>query len=177
MSGTIEVTASLENVGNPTVPLSAFGARRMEFTLDGAPLLTDFEDPWTFQLPTTYFADGTYTLALQATLRDGFTDSPNHVTAPVSITLTFDNGIEAVPPTGAFQPTSGRPTAEGSPFVLAATGDGPSGEFEATAGSDLIHAWDPNMFLFLGDVNEDGTRRNSSTGMGPRTPCGGASGT
>jgi tetratricopeptide (TPR) repeat protein len=158
VSGTVDVSATLDNVGTPTSPLSAFGARRMIFTLDGQPLLTDYDAPFTFRLPTERFVDGAHTLEVRALLRDSFTDEPNHETPLLTITLLFDNGIGEVPPnTNTFEPTTGHPPAAGAPFVVAATGDGASGELEADAVSDLVLGWDPNLFLYLGDVYEDGT--------------------
>ncbi len=158
VSGTIAVSATLANVGTPTTPLSAFGARRMIFTIDGDPLLTDYTAPYTFQLPTDRFVDGTHTLEVRALLRDSFTDEIDHETPPLTITLTFDNGITVVPPNrNTFKPTSGRPAAPDAPFVVVATGDGASGEPGANAVSDLINGWDPNLFLYLGDVYEHGT--------------------
>lgn len=158
VSGTIPVVATLANTGTPTTPLSAFGARRMEFLLDGRALLTDYEAPWEFLLPTTYVADGVHTLQVRALLRDSFTDAIDTMTPLLSVTLTSANGIVSVPPPAAtFAPTNGRAPAAGQPYVLAATGDGASGEQEADDVAAMIGAWDPNMLLYLGDVYEEGT--------------------
>jgi tetratricopeptide (TPR) repeat protein len=158
VSGVIDIGATLRNVGEPTVPLSAFGARRVVFTLDGGPLLTDYSAPYTFGLPTDHFADGTYTLELHAVMRDSFTDEPNHETPVVSIQLDFANGNASQPTnTNHYEPTSGRAAGPGEAFILAATGDAASGEPIANGVSDMIDSWDPNLFLYLGDVYEDGT--------------------
>lgn len=158
VSGTIAVSASLTNTGTATSPVSAFGARRMEFLLDGAPLLIDYEAPWEFLLPTTYVADGTHTLQVRALLRDSFTDAIDTMTPPLSVTLAFDNGVATVaPPAATFTPTTGRAPAAGEAFVVAATGDGASGEKEANDVAAMVASWDPNMVLYLGDVYEDGT--------------------
>src|SRR5437016_2376069 len=61
VSATVSVTS-----GGPSV-------QRMIFSLAGSYLLTDFNAPFTFILPTTKFADGTRTLSVQALMRDGFT--------------------------------------------------------------------------------------------------------
>jgi hypothetical protein len=56
-------------------PGSANSVQRVVFYLGGAYLLTDFQSPYTFTLPTTNWADGNYPLAVEADLRDGFITS------------------------------------------------------------------------------------------------------
>src|SRR5262249_58312212 len=53
--------------------------------------------------------------------------------------------------------TAGSPPS-GRPFVLAGVGDGASGQASSQAVADLITGWSPNMFLYLGDVYEHGSR-------------------
>ncbi len=74
------------------------------------------------------------------------------------INVTFNNGITEPPVnTNDFTPTSGTTPAAGRPFILVATGDGASGEPNAVAVENMIASWNPNMFLYLGDVYDDGT--------------------
>ena len=83
----------------------------------------------------------------------------NYTTSQLPLSLTFANGITQPPVnTNTFTPSSGSTPAPGAPFVLAATGDGASGENEAGAVTDVIAGWNPNLFIYLGDVYEKGTQ-------------------
>ena len=144
--------------GDATVDASATvtgaspGIRKLAFELDGEYLLTDFEAPWTFRIPTDKWADGTKRLTLHAVMRDDFESDAT------GIDLTFSNGPDApVPNTRQFTPTAGTPAQAGRPFVMATVGDGVSGEESSDNVQDLIRAWDPNLFLYLGDVYEEGS--------------------
>ncbi len=143
-NGTITATASVLSGTNP-------GVQRMIFYLDSTYLLTSFTSPYSFTLPSNRYVDGTYTLYAQALMRDGFT------TTQASITLVLNTGTITPPVnTNTFTPTSGRP-AGGQPFVAAAVGDGASGEVGAANVSSLINNNNPNLFLYLGDVYEEGS--------------------
>ena len=146
VSGNSSVTVTVNVV--PTSP----GVQKLVFYLGGQYLLTDYTSPYTFIIPTTKFVDGIRLLEVEAVLRDTFTSSR------ASINVTFNNGIVQPPVNGnSFTPTSGTTPSSGRPFILAATGDGASGEPNADAVTDLIAGWNPNMFLYLGDVYNDGT--------------------
>ena len=128
------------------------GVRRLSFYLDGQYLLVDYEAPYTFSLPTARFVDGTRSLAVEALMRDGFTS------AQAAINVTFNNGVTQPPiNTGTFTPTTGTFPSPGRAFVLAAVGDGASGEIDAGQVTDLIASWNPNLMLYLGDVYEKGS--------------------
>jgi hypothetical protein len=146
VSGNTSVTATVSVTGaNP-------GVQKLEFYLGGEYLLTDYASPYTFVIPTTKFVDGTRLLEVEAKMRDGLSYGRG------AITLTFDNGITEPPVnTNTYTPTSGSTPPAGRPFVMVATGDGASGEPNAIAVTDLIAGWDPNLFLYLGDVYNDGT--------------------
>jgi fibronectin type 3 domain-containing protein len=74
------------------------------------------------------------------------------------IDVTFANGPDApVPNTRQFTPTPGTLPAAGRPFVMATVGDGVSGEESSDNVQDLVRAWSPNLFLYLGDVYEEGS--------------------
>jgi hypothetical protein len=146
VSGNVTVTATVTVTGtNP-------GVQRMAFTINGVQLLTDFQTPYTFTFPTAKWADGTYGIGASALMKGGFT------TTASTINLTLNNGNATTPVnSGSFTPTSGTAPAAGSPFVVVAAGDGASGEANALNVTNLIASWNPNMFLYLGDVYEDGT--------------------
>jgi chitodextrinase len=131
---------------------SPSAVRRMVFYLDGRYLLTDYSSPYTFQLPSASFVDGAHTLQTEALLRDGFT------TAQTSIGLQFGNGVLTPPVnTNTFTPATGTAPSAGHPFVVAAVGDGAGGEQNETNVVSQINSWQPNLFLYLGDVYEKGT--------------------
>ena len=127
------------------------GVQQMIFYLGSTYLLTSFANPYTFTLPTTRYLDGTYNLSAQALMRDQST------TSVASISITLATGTHTPPVnTNTFTPTSGNP-ANGQPFVVAAVGDGAGGEPNTTHVTDLITTLNPNLFLYLGDVYEQGS--------------------
>ena len=143
-NGTITGTASVLSGTNP-------GVEQITFFLNSTYLLTSFSSPYTFTLPTNRYVDGTYTLYAQALMRDGFT------TAQASISVTLNTGTTTPPVnTNTFTATSGRP-AGGQPFVVAAVGDGAGGEPNTNNVANLIKSVNPNLFLYLGDVYEQGS--------------------
>jgi hypothetical protein len=146
VSGIVPVTASV----SPSSEADAPGIQSVEFLLDGVHLLTDYSAPFVFQLPSERFVDGTRLLSAQALMRDGF------VTDQATLQTIFSNGV-LVPPVNhnTFRPTTGTLPDAGQPLVLAATGDGASGETPEVP--QLIASWSPNLFLYLGDVYEVGT--------------------
>ncbi len=147
LSGNATVTATV-SVSGGTSP----GIQRAVFYLDGAYLLTDYQSAYTFILPTNRSVDGSHTLAVEVLMRDTF------LTARTAITVTFNNGVTSPPVNNNhFQPTSGRPAVNGEPFIVAAGGDGASGEVNAGKVSNLIDSLNPNLFLYLGDVYEKGS--------------------
>jgi hypothetical protein len=147
---------------------------KMLFNLDGQYLLTDFQYAsythttntatyvYNFLLPSASWVDGVHTLSGQAIERDGFTSTAT------SAALTFSNGVRTTPPppTG-FTATPGTNPAAGAPFVLAAVGDGAGGEAGETAVTNMIASWNPNLFLYLGDVYEQGSPAEFLNWYGP----------
>lgn len=147
---TITATASV----NPApIPGAANPFQKVIFYLGGEYLLTDFQAPYTFLLPTTQWVDGNYSLSVEAYTRDGF------VSNKAGITIMLDNGIYTTPVnTKMFTPSMGTTPAQSSdPLVVAAVGDGAGGETNGTNVVNLIASWKPNLFLHLGDVYDDGT--------------------
>ncbi len=147
VSGPVTVTATVAFAGTPPS-----GIQRVIFFLDGKYLLTDYSSPYTFTLPTGRFVDGARTLEAEALMRDAFTS------AKAGISLSLANGVVAPPVnTNTFTPTGGTTPAAGQPFVLAAAGDGAGGEQSENNVVSLIKSWNPNLFLYLGDVYEKGS--------------------
>ena len=147
LSGDVSVSAAVKLTGTTRSNLE-----EMIFTLNGNYLLTTFNSPYTFILPTSHWVDGNYTLSVEAVMRDKFTSRQG------SMPVVFKNGITTVPVnTNHFQPTSGNPAANGAPFLVAAGGDGASGEPSAAAVTKLIASINPNLFLYLGDIYENGS--------------------
>lgn len=144
LAGTQSVSATVTFTG--TSP----GVQRLVAYLDGEYLLTDYASPYTFFLDTTAWIDGSHRLEVEALLRGAA-----GTTTRAGGDVTFRNGVTAPRANpNTFTPSTGRP---GTPFRVAATGDGAGGEPSAKAVSDLIAAGDPNLFLYLGDVYEKGT--------------------
>jgi len=83
-------------------------------------------------------------------MRDGYTTSN-----AASINVTLKNGVSSPPVNkNKFTPNLGR---KGSPFIVAAAGDGASGQSSTSKVVSLLSSIKPNLFLYLGDVYDDGT--------------------
>jgi fibronectin type 3 domain-containing protein len=146
LTGDTTVTASATFTG--TSP----GVQRMVFYLDGQYLLTDYQAPYTFTVPTARFVDGVKSLQVEALLRD------TYVTPRTGINVTFTNGVTTPPVnTGSWTPTPGTEPAAGDAFTLAAVGDGAGGDISETQVTNLMAGWNPNLAFYLGDVYEKGT--------------------
>jgi len=145
VTGSAAVTISISVTGtNP-------GVREVIFTLNGSDLLWDFQSPYTWTLDSTRWVDGAYSLQAYAIMRDNFP------TDQATETLNLSNGISQPPVnTGIFTPTTGTTPSAGQSFVVGAVGDGGSGQTAETNVVHLISSWNPNLFLYLGDVYENG---------------------
>lgn len=142
---TVTITAA---PGSPTPP----GVARTEWSLGGAYLLTDYQSPHQFTVYTADFADGEYTLGVAAILRDGYR------TPETTATVTLANGNATTPVnTRQWSVPTIASRAPDQPFVVGAVGDGAGGEANATAVTDMLVGWNPDLFLYLGDVYADGT--------------------
>jgi len=158
---TICITSPLDGsmlIGNATVTATASitgtnpGVQRMIFYLNGFYLLTDFSSPYKFTLPSNKWADGSYNMTASTLMRDGFSSSA------ALITVTLNNGNATAPiNTNHYQPSTGTSPVSGQPFVVAAAGDGASGEASAAKVANTITSLNPNLFLYLGDVYESGS--------------------
>jgi Calcineurin-like phosphoesterase/Bacterial Ig domain len=147
LTGPATVTATVSISGKSS------GAQRVIFYLNGGYLLTDFQSPYTFILPTEKWQDGAYTLSVAALMKDGYTTANQ-----ASVGVNFSNGNPQPPVNnGSFTPTSGTTPANGSPFVVVAAGDGADGSANNINVTNEISVIDPNLFLYLGDVYESGS--------------------
>ena len=146
LSGAQNVSATV----NVTVPNP--GVAKLIFYLGGEYLLTDFQTPFNFVLPTTKWVDGIRLLEVEALMKDGFTSQR------ASISVNFNNGITQPPVNNnTFTPKSGTTPPLGQAFTLAVTGDGAGGMLNADAVADLMGSWNPNLVFYLGDVYEQGS--------------------
>ncbi len=129
------------------------GIQKLIFRLNNQYLLTDFASPYSFTLPTKKFMDvANVPLSAQVFTNDG------NQSNPVTITVSLSNGNTVTPTnTSPFTPTSGTLPASGQPFVLAAVGDGAAGQTTESDVVNLIGGWNPNLFLYLGDVLDEGS--------------------
>jgi hypothetical protein len=146
LSGNVTVTATVSETG--TKP----GIQHMLFNLNSTYLLTDYQSPYTFTLPSAHFVDGSYTISALPKLGTGFTPTP------AKMTVRFNNG-NTTPPVNhnTFTPALGTSPGSGNPMVVVAAGDGASGEANEAKVTHLIASWNPNLLLYLGDVYEKGT--------------------
>jgi Carboxypeptidase regulatory-like domain/Calcineurin-like phosphoesterase len=146
VSGNVGVSASA------TLLSGSSRVTRFVYTIDGVYTLTDYQRPSNFFLPTAHWVDGAHNLSLSALMSDGTN------TGSVTETITFSNGVTVVPPnTNAPTITSGTMPAPGANFVVAAVGDGASGDPSNNSIVSTINSWSPNLFLYLGDVYEKGS--------------------
>ncbi len=145
MVGLTNVTTSIAWVGFPHPVVS-----KMIFFLDTEYVATIFQPPFNFVLPSDYFVDGvgTRSLSVTASLSDGL------ITDPAAVNLNLDNNTTTTPLNNTpFTPYV--PSSPGNPMVVAATGDGASGETPGV--TNQIATWNPKLMLYLGDVYEKGT--------------------
>ncbi|MGB0387465.1 MAG: DUF7594 domain-containing protein, partial [Ardenticatenaceae bacterium] len=138
--------------GTESVSGTGSSVRRLVFYLDGEYILSDHTEPYTFELPSDHFVDGAHTLAVEALMHDAY------VSDRATINVTLNNGVTSPPiNTNTFTPYTGTLPPAGEPFVVATAGDGAGGGDKVQAVTDLVLAQNPDMFLYLGDVYEDGT--------------------
>lgn len=145
VTGTTTVTTTISVTGkNP-------GVQELEFTLNGSDLLWDFQAPYSWTLDSTRWVDGSYSIQVFALMRGGFS------TAKTTQSVNFSNGITTPPVnTSTFAPATGTAPAPGQSPIVAAVGDGASGQTAEANVVKLIASWNPNLFLYLGDVYENG---------------------
>jgi hypothetical protein len=115
---------------------------------DSSTVLRDYVEPFAFTLPTERWSDRSYRLEMSVTMIDRWES------ARAGVNVTTSNGVTRVPTsTGRWIP---KEVTEG-PVVVAAVGDGAGGMPGSYEVSNLIEGWNPDMFLYLGDIYNSGS--------------------
>lgn len=126
--------------------------RSVKFTVDTGYVLTDFEAPFTFKLPTERWTDGPHEIRAKAMIQD----TPPWLSKHKIVGVTFANGV-SFPIFPLFSPRTGPTPDPGQPLVVAVVGDGAGGQTTGDRVINLISSWNPNLMLYLGDVYWRGT--------------------
>ncbi len=112
-------------------------------------LITDYSPPYSLVLPTASYANGEHTLSFEVLMRDKF------MAIGPTIEVEFQND-KPQPKWPAWQVATAEPEPN-DPVVIATVGDGISGRPEMYEVVDLIDSWNPDLFLYLGDVYDKGS--------------------
>ena len=140
ISFTVNVTGTGSSLNEPVLFLDA------QYFTQSFTTATPFNK---FSIPSTKYVDGTHVLSLEADMQDGFKS------AWASVTLDFSNGVRTPPiNTGTFVPVSGAMPPSGQ-YLIGAVGDGANGTSDADSVATTIYNWNPNLFLYLGDVYQN----------------------
>jgi len=127
---------------------------RMVFTVDNRYVLSVFTAPYTFTWHTArHWVDGAHTLGVYARMSDNSDTSANAAAETVALT----NGVTTTPVNNNSRtPTTGTAPAAGQPEIVGAVGSGADGRGANIVASEVA-GWSPNLFLYLGDVYEQGS--------------------
>jgi hypothetical protein len=137
-----------------TILQGSASVTRMVFTVDNQYVLSAFTAPYNFIWHTArHWVDGPHTLGVYARMSDGSDTSSN----TAAETVTLSNGV-ATTPVNNNSPTiiTGTAPAAGQPEMVGAVGSGADGRGANTVASEVA-GWSPNLFLYLGDVYEQGS--------------------
>ncbi len=137
-----------------TVLQGSASVTRMVFTVDNRYVLSAFTAPYTFTWHTArHWVDGPHTLGVYARMSDGSDTSSN----TAAETVTLSNGVATTPVNNNSRtPTTGTAPAAGQPEIVGAVGSGADGRGANIVASEVA-GWSPNLFLYLGDVYEQGS--------------------
>jgi hypothetical protein len=139
---TVTVTVSV-------TPASA--VKHVKLFIGAEYVATDLASPWSVVIPTQRWADGSHTIKAEAVVKNG---TGWWTSAKTSLAVEFSNPQSAsTVPFAAYEPR-GLP---GGTFTIAAVGDGAAGRGASTAVVSRIDGWNPDVFLYLGDVYARGT--------------------
>src|SRR5437870_901881 len=145
VSGAVPVTATA------TISGSSPGIDWPTFNLDGSYFTISWYTPAQITIPTAKYVDGSHTLGFYAKMNDGFNS------AMATVRLVFSNGVTSPPVnTNTFHPTFSTP-APGQAFTVAAVGDGAIGTAQSDQVGGMMQSWNPNLFMYLGDVYSNGS--------------------
>ena len=150
LSGTVPMTATVEPLsGEPPA------VRKVEFYLSPPsvplthPTATALQAPYTLDLPTYHWVDGDYVLEARVLFSDDF-----HTPAGPNLNVTLSNDVHTQPGSdGSFTPR----TSSNSPLHLVVVGNGGSGMPGTYEVATLANDLDPDIFVYLGDVYDNGT--------------------
>ncbi|HLB76820.1 MAG TPA: Ig-like domain-containing protein, partial [Candidatus Dormibacteraeota bacterium] len=137
-----------------TVIQGSASVSRMIFAVDNQYLLSAFTAPYTFTWHTArHWVDGPHNLRAYARMSDGSDTSANAATE----TVTLANGVTTTP-VNSNSPTitTGTVPAAGQPEIIGAVGSGADGRGANQVAAEVA-GWSPNLFLYLGDVYEQGS--------------------
>jgi hypothetical protein len=111
---------------------------------DSTTVLRDYLEPYSFILPTERWSDQSLRLEMNVVMGDLFE------TGLVGVNVTTANGVNRLPrTTGRWMP---RNAEAHSPTIVAAVGDGAGGLPASYEVTELVESWNPNMFLYFGDI-------------------------
>jgi hypothetical protein len=160
LTGDVQVRASVDV--EPTRPV-----KTLQFALDGGYVLTDYEGPFTFVLPSAAWPNGDHVLKVKATIDRG---TSRWTSQPAAVPVAIVNAAPE-PPAAPFSPRVPA-VASDQPLLVAAVGDGASGRSQGGRVVKEIAAWDPDLFLYLGDVYGKGTTAEFRNWYGASTRYG-----
>ena len=134
----------------------------VNLSLDGTKTAEDDEAPFEFFVPTDLYVDGDHMIQVNASVRFAVP----FTTPKTRLAVTYDNGnpVPPAPRTGFVAPDVAGPPAQ--PVIVGATGDGADGGARADAVIDEITSWNPDLFLYLGDVYDNGTNEEMASWYG-----------
>src|SRR5256886_328229 len=153
-SGATALTGNTTVTATQSVLQGNASVSRMVFIVDNRYLISAFTAPYTFTWHTArHWVDGPHTLGVYARMSDG-TDTSSNAAAE---TVTLTNGVTTTPANNNSPTiTPGTTPAAGQPEVVGAVGSGADGRGANSVASEVA-GWSPNLFLYLGDVYEQGS--------------------
>ncbi len=102
---------------------------------------------------TSQYPNGGRTLSAQIKINGQSTQ----VNVPVSVANANPSSLRSpVPNGGKIPPFPAQARSTG--FTVVAVGDGPAGSLMTKAVADMVHRWDPDMLMYLGDVYQRGMK-------------------
>jgi len=145
MTGDATVTVSVSVTPASTVKL-------VKLFIGSEYVATDLASPWSVAIPTDRWADGQRRIKAEAVVKNG---TGWWTSAKTSLAVVFSNpsGASTASPFAAYEPRG----VPGGTFTVVAVGDGAAGRGASTAVVSRVEGWNPDVFLYLGDVYARGT--------------------
>jgi len=152
LKGTTPISGTIATQGGaPAIQRAVFSVNGQYVLSDFAAQPAVFPKTYGFTLDPGRFPVGHVEVGMQAVMTDDFAPPPTTVATRIS------SSQAPTPAAPQWTPTTGTPPAPGAPLVVAAVGDGASGEPSSASVVNLIASWNPNLVLYLGDVYQFGT--------------------